>query len=486
MKALKIGIVTLAIATFLSLGSFGVQAANSTKETLKLEPVPAPGKAGLELVSAISKVAESTVPAVVLIVVTERKEVPNPLLPYEKNPFFRQFFGLPKKMPKKFEKKIMGLGSGMIVSPDGLILSNNHVVGGATKIKVLLSSGDEYEAALVGTDPLTDLGVIKIDAGKNLPYVTFGDSDDVVVGEWVVAIGQPRGLEQSVTQGIISAKHRIGITNPSSYQDFLQTDAPINPGNSGGPLLTLDGRVIGVNSAIVSQSGGFEGIGFAIPSKMAVHVANSLIATGKVVRGWLGVSIQGVTPDKAKSLGLPAPEGALVAEVMKGGPADEAGIEKGDVILKYKGEQVSQAAALRNMVAETTPGKDVKVELWRNGKQKEVTVKVGNLEELAQKLTAIIKNRLGAEVGPVTKAEAQQYGLSAPEGVTVEAVNQSGPLGKAGFEKGDLILAVNKQPVAGVDSFAAMIEKLPANTEVSLLALDHRTGNTVFVNVEVK
>ena len=486
MKALPIGIVTMAIAAFLSLGDLGAQAANSTKETLKLEPVSALGKAGVELVTAISKVAESTVPAVVLIVVTERKEVPNPLLPYENNPFFRQFFGLPKKMPKKFEKKIMGLGSGMIVSPDGLILSNNHVVGGATQIKVLLSSGDEYPATLVGADPLTDLGVIKIEAGKSLPYVTFGDSDDVVVGQWVVAIGQPRGLEESVTQGIISAKHRIGITNPSSYQDFLQTDAPINPGNSGGPLLTLDGMVIGVNSAIVSESGGFEGIGFAIPSKMAVHVANSLIATGKVVRGWLGVSIQAVTQQKAQYLGLPAPVGALVAGVMKGGPADEAGIEKGDVILKYEGQPVGQAADLRNMVADTTPGSDVKVELWRNGKQKEVTLKVGNLEELAQKVTAIIRDRLGAEVGPVTEAEVQQYGLSAPEGVTVESVNPSGPLGETGFEKDDLILAVNKQPVAGVDSFAAMIEKLPADTEVSLLALDHRTGNTVFVNVKVK
>ncbi|MEJ2168889.1 MAG: trypsin-like peptidase domain-containing protein [Desulfobacterales bacterium] len=240
MKVLRIGIATLAIAAFLNLGGLGAQAANSTKETLKLEPVPAPGKAGVELVSAVSKVAESTVPAVVLIQVTERKEVPNPLLPYEKSPFFRKFFNLPKKMPKKFEKKIMGLGSGMIVSPDGLILSNNHVVGGATKIKVLLSSGDEYPATLVGTDPLTDLGVIKIDTGKQLPYVTFGDSDDVVVGQWVVAIGQPRGLEESVTQGIISAKHRVGITNPSSYQDFLQTDVPINlagrehPGSDSG------------------------------------------------------------------------------------------------------------------------------------------------------------------------------------------------------------------------------------------------------------
>jgi serine protease Do len=484
MKALRIIVATLAVSIFLTVCCLEVQAAESPKQTLKLMPVQSPESAAAHenLISAIAKVAESTVPAVVLIQVTERQEVPNPLLPYENNPLFRQFFGLPKKMPKKFKKEIMGLGSGMIISPDGLILSNNHVVGGATEIKVLLSSGDEYPAKLVGTDPLTDLGVIKISAGKPLPYVTFGDSDQVMVGQWVVAIGQPRGLEQSVTQGIISAKHRTGITNPSSYQDFLQTDAAINPGNSGGPLLTLGGQVIGVNSAIATESGGFEGIGFAIPSKMAVHVANSLIAYGKVVRGWLGVSIQEVTPSLAQSFGLPFPEGALIAQVMKGGPADEAGIKRGDVILKYDGQKVSDSASLRNLVAATTPGQEVKLEVWRDKKPMEVTVKVGNLEELAKKLAAVVQDRLGAEVGPVT---AQNYGLSAPEGVIIESVDPNGPLGKAGFEKGDLILAVNKQSVPGVDAFAGMIESLPHHQKVTLLALDHRTGNTTFVQVEV-
>jgi serine protease Do len=487
MKALRIIVATLAVSIFLTVCCLEVQAAESPKQTLKLMPVQSPESAAAHenLISAIAKVAESTVPSVVLIQVTERQEVPNPLLPYENNPLFRQFFGLPKKMPKKFKKEIMGLGSGMIISPDGLILSNNHVVGGATEIKVLLSSGDEYPAKLVGTDPLTDLGVIKISAGKPLPYVTFGDSDQVMVGQWVVAIGQPRGLEQSVTQGIISAKHRTGITNPSSYQDFLQTDAAINPGNSGGPLLTLGGQVIGVNSAIATESGGFEGIGFAIPSKMAVHVANSLIAYGKVVRGWLGVSIQEVTPSLAQSFGLPFPEGALIAQVMKGGPADEAGIKRGDVILKYDGQKVSDSASLRNLVAATTPGQEVKLEVWRDKKPMEVTVKVGNLEELAKKLAAVVQDRLGAEVGPVTAQEAQNYGLSAPEGVIIESVDPDGPLGKAGFEKGDLILAVNKQSVPGVDAFAGMIESLPHHQKVTLLALDHRTGNTTFVQVEV-
>lgn len=485
MKLLRTAIATVAMSALLSFSSPGAQAAESSKKTLKLMPIPAEESAKENLVTAVRKVAESTVPSVVLILVTERKEVPNPLLHFD-NPFLRQFFGLPRKMPKKFEKKIMGLGSGMIVSPDGLILSNNHVVGGATQIKVFLSNGEEYPARLVGADPLTDLGVIKISAGKPLPYVTFGDSDDVHVGQWVVAIGQPRGLEESVTQGIISAKHRTGSTNPSSYQDFLQTDAPINPGNSGGPLLTLGGKVIGVNSAIATESGGFEGIGFAIPSRMAVHVANALIAHGKVIRGWLGVSIQEMSPDKAKSLGLPAPEGALVEGVTKGGPAGLAGIEKGDTILKFGGQTVSSVAGLRNMVADTTPGKEVKVEVWRDKKPMDVTVKIGNLEELAKRLAAVVKDRLGAEVGPVTATEAQKYHLPAPEGVTVKAIDPNGPLGKAGFEKGDLILAVNKHPFGGVDGFASMIESLPHNQKVSLLAVDRLTGSSGYVEVEVK
>jgi serine protease Do len=487
MKALKIIIATLTVSVVLSVSGPWVQVAESTEETLKLMPIPSPESTGLHdnLVTAISKVAESTVPAVVLIEVTERREVPNPFFHFQDNPFFQQFFGAPKKMPKKFQEKLMGVGSGMIVSPDGLILSNNHVVGGATQINVLLSNGDEYPAKLIGTDPLTDLGVIKIDVGKPLPYVTFGDSDDVVVGQWVVAIGQPRGLEKSVTQGIISAKHRAGITNPSSYQDFLQTDAAINPGNSGGPLLTLEGQVIGVNSAIATQSGGFEGIGFAIPSKMAVHVANALIAYGKVVRGWLGVSIQDVTPALAKSFGLSSPKGALIADVMKGGPAGEAGIKRGDVILKYEQEKVDDSAALRNMVAATSPGKEVEVSLWRDKKTMDMTVKIGSLEALNQKLAAIVKDRLGIGVAPVTTEEAQKYGLPSPEGVSLDWIDPKGPLGAAGFEKGDLILGVNNQPVSGVDTFVNMIRSLPHHQAVTFLALDHRSGNTVRVRVEI-
>jgi serine protease Do len=437
------------------------------------------------LVTAIMQVAKTNIPAVVHIEVTERREVSNPFFPFEEDPFLRHFFGFPRKMPKKFKQEMIGVGTGMIIDSQGHILTNNHVVGGASKIVVTLSDGTEYDAKVVGTDVKTDLGVIKIPGRKDLPYVTFGDSDQVKVGQWVVAIGQPRNLAESVTQGIISAKHRTGITDPSSYQDFLQTDAAINPGNSGGPLLTLDGKVIGVNSAILSQSGGFEGIGFSIPSDMAVHVAEQLIKNGKVIRGWMGVSVQNVTPDLAKSFGLQLPRGALVADVVKGGPADKAGLKRGDVILDYQGREVPDSSMLRNDVANTAPGKEVTVTIWRNKKKEELKLEVGNAEELAKALAATVKKRLGAEVRPMTEQEAQQYGMNTRAGVVIEKVDPLGPLGKVGFEVGDAILTVNNQPVFGLEGLVAILSGIKPHEKVAILAGDHRTGQTGTVEVQV-
>lgn len=451
---------------------------------LKIMALQSQGSA--DLTTAVSQVAEKTIPAIVQVWVTERREVPNPLLPFEKNPFFGQFFNFQGKAPKKFQERLIGLGSGMIVNPEGYILTNNHVVAGATKIKVLLSNGDEYPAKVVGTDPKTDLGVIKISVGRPLPYVRFGNSDQVAVGQWVVAIGHPRALDESVTQGTISAKHRTGVTNPSGYEDFLQTDTPINPGNSGGPLLTLHGLVIGVNSAIATESGGFEGIGFAIPSNMAVYVANALIRHGKVERGWLGVSIQELTPGLAKSFGLPAPAGALVADVMKGGPAEKAGLERGDVIVEYRGKKIGNAAELRNDVAATPVGKEVKLTVWRDKKSVELKVKIGSLEEMRKRLISSVKERLGVVVGPVTANQASNYGLRAPTGVTVQWVDPKGPLGEVGFEKGDLILAMDKRAIDGVDTFLNIVDHLPSHQKVVLLALDHRSGQTSYVQVETR
>jgi serine protease Do len=439
----------------------------------------------LDLSTAIIQVAKQNIPAVVSIEVTESKEVVNPLLPFENDPFFRRFFGNPK-MPRKFKQELKGLGSGMIIDSQGHILTNYHVAGGATKMEVILADGSKYPARLVGGDSKTDLAVIRISAREPLPHVTFGDSDKVEVGEWVVAIGAPRALEKSVTQGIISAKHRTGVTDPNSYQDFLQTDAPINPGNSGGPLLNLYGEVIGVNAAIATESGGFEGIGFTIPSNMALHVARALIAHGKVERGWLGVTIQDLTPELAKSVHAETQRGALVVDVAKGGPADNAGLKKDDVVIAYRGKEVSDSGSLRNEVATTPIGQEEKLTILRNGKKEEIIVKVGNLETATKILAAAVKDRLGAEVRPLTTQEVEKYGLDTNQGVAISWLETNGLLHKAGFEVGDLILGINNQPVGGVESFVQLVTTLKADQKVPFLALDHRSGNTGTVLVMVR
>jgi serine protease Do len=439
-----------------------------------------------DLSTAIERVAQQTIPAVAHIEVTQSQEVASPMLPFENAPFFQYFFGNPKNMPRKFKRELKGLGSGMIMDAQGHILTNNHVVAGATEIQVVLASGERYPAKVVGTDPKTDLAVIRISDKRPLPYVTFGDSDKVKVGEWVVAIGHPRGLDQTVTQGIISAKHRTGIMNPSNYQDYLQTDAAINPGNSGGPLLDLQGEVIGVNAAIVSQSGGFEGIGFAIPSNMALYIAGQLIAHGKVQRGWLGVSVQDLTPELAKSSGVKSTKGALIAEVVKGGPAEKAGLQKDDVVIAYEGKEINDASTLRNEVATSTIGKEAKMTVLRKGKKIELAVKIGNLEDAAKLLSASVKERLGGEFRSVTAKEAKKYGLNSGQGVVIVQVDPKGPLGQVGFELGDIIVEVNSQPIENLESFISLMSTLKSGQKLALLAIDHRTGNSGYVEVVVR
>ena len=439
----------------------------------------------VDLSTAIIQVAKQNLPAVVYIEVTESKEVANPMLPFESDPFFRQFFG-GSKIPKKFKQEMKGLGSGMIIDPQGHILTNYHVAGGATKLEVGLADGNKYPARLVGGDAKTDLAVIHISAKERLPYVTFGDSDKVEVGEWVVAIGAPRALEKSVTQGIISAKHRRGVTDPSSYEDFLQTDAPINPGNSGGPLLNLYGEVIGVNAAIATESGGFEGIGFTIPSNIAQYVAKALIAHGKVERGWLGITIQDLTPELAKTVRAGTQKGALVADVTKGGPAEKAGLRKNDVIIAYRGKEVSDTSEFRNSVAETSPGSEASITVLREGKKEELTARVGSLEEATKILAASVKDRLGAEVRSPNSLEVTKYGLSQKEGVVITWEDSKGPLKEAGFEVGDMILAIDNQPIGNMESFVNLVSLLKPKQKITIVALDHRTGNTGSVQVAVR
>jgi len=442
-------------------------------------------KSPFDLSIAIIQVAKNTIPAVVHIEVTERQEVVNPLLPFESDPFFRHFFDIPR-MPRKFKQELKGLGSGMIIGSDGYILTNHHVAGGATKIEVLLSNGRKYPAKLVGTDPKTDLAIIKILAKEPLPHINFGDSDKVEVGEWVVAIGHPRGLDQTVTQGIISAKHRRGITDPNSYQDFLQTDAAINPGNSGGPLLNLKGEVIGVNTAIASESGGFEGIGFAIPSNIAQYIAKQIINHGKVERGWMGVNVQDLTPELAKSVHAETINGALIVDVVKGGPAEKAGLRKNDVVIAYRGKEILDSGALRNDVATTPIGQEVKVIILRNGKKQELSVKIGNLEDATKIFASSVRERLGAEVRSLTPKEAEKYGLEANKGVIITSINPNGPLEEVGFEVGDIILEVNGQTIGSLESFVQLVASLKPNQQITLLALDHRTGNMGYVRVNLK
>jgi serine protease Do len=436
--------------------------------------------------TAIIQVAKQNIPAVVHIEVTESQEVANPFLPFANDPLFKRFFNAPQ-MPRKFKREMKGLGSGMIIDAQGHILTNHHVAGGAVKIEVQLANGERYSAKLVGTDPKTDLAVIKIAAKGPLPYVSFGDSDQAQVGEWVVAIGAPRGLDQTVTQGIISAKHRQGISDPSGYQDFLQTDAAINPGNSGGPMFNLQGQVIGVNAVIISESGGFEGIGFTIPSNIATHVVKALIAHGKVERGWLGIEIRDLTPDLAKKINFTAGiKGVLVADVAKGGPAEKAGMKKDDVIVAFGGKEVSDSAMLRNQAADSPIGRDVKVAVLRNGQREELSVRIGNLESASKVLAIAVKDRLGVEVRAVTPREVQKYNMDGNRGVVITKIEIKSPLGEAGFEVGDVILGINNQPIAGLDDFITLISALQPRQKITVLALDHRTGNMGNVEVSVK
>ncbi len=454
------------------------------KRDLAIQPAERP-KAAVDLTTAIVRVANQAMPAVVYIEVTESREVQNPLQPFQNDPFFKRFFGTPN-MPKKFKQEMKGLGSGIIIDARGDILTNNHVAGGASKMQVTLADGNQYPATLVGADPRTDLAVIRIAAKESLPYVTFGDSDKVEVGDWVVAIGAPRALEKSVTQGIISAKHRTGITDPNSYQDFLQTDAPMNPGNSGGPLLNLYGQVIGLNAAIATESGGSEGIGFTIPSRMAIYVANALMAHGKVERGWLGVSIRNLTPELARAAHVATLTGALVADVVKGGPAEKAGLKKNDIVIAYGDEHIPDSATLRNDVAQTPVGREVKLTVLRAGKKKQVTVTIGSLEQAETVMAGVVKERLGAQVRVPTPKEVEQYGLKENQGVVIDRLEAKGPLAKAGFEVGDMILAVEGQPVEGMSDFIGLVSALPPGKRASFTALDHRTGNTgnIFVMVQ--
>ncbi|MBN2032255.1 MAG: DegQ family serine endoprotease [Deltaproteobacteria bacterium] len=391
--------------------------------------------------------------------------------------FFERFFR--DQMPRDFKQQ--SLGTGFIIDRQGYILTNNHVVEMADEIKVKLSDGKEYEAKIVGRDPKTDLALIKIESDEGLQPLPLGDSEKLEVGEWVVAIGNPFGLGNTVTAGIVSAKYRqIGA---SSYDNFIQTDASINPGNSGGPLLNTSGEVVGINTAIFSQSGGNIGIGFAIPVKMAEDLLPQL-KKGRVVRGWLGVMVQKITPELREKLGLKDDKGALVADVTTGGPAEKAGIERGDVIVAFDGKEIKEMRDLPFVVASTPVDKAVDIEVIRKGERKRFDVKIGELkDEQEGMLAAEVKPRLGMSVEELTPELAKNLGLKELSGIVVVQVEDDSPAAAAGLRPGDVILEIDQSQLKSIDDFNSRIEKYKKGDTILLLA--KRRGATVFMTLKV-
>ncbi|MCL2669682.1 MAG: DegQ family serine endoprotease [Syntrophaceae bacterium] len=376
------------------------------------------------------------------------------------------------------ERRQQGVGSGFIISKDGYIVTNNHVVEGADQIRVKLSDGKEREGKVVGRDPRTDLALVKIDDPSDLQPLILGDSDSLRVGEWVVAVGSPFGLEQTVTAGIVSAKGRLIGSGP--YDDFIQTDASINPGNSGGPLINLRGEVVGINTAIIASG---QGIGFAIPVNMAKEIAPQLQARGHVTRGMLGVGIQDVTPDLARSFGMKEAKGALVSQITPGGPADKGGIQQGDVIVAFDGKNVADSRDLPRIVAATPVGKTVTVKVLRNGKELDRTVTVAELEEEAKETakTEAQKN-IGLTVQTMTPQLARQFGVKPDDGVVVTSVVPNSPAAEAGLRVGDLIREVDRQAVKNTGDFQQRL----AQAKDTVLLLIQRSDGALFVAVKLK
>jgi serine protease Do len=448
---------------------------------------------------SFADLADELLPKVVNISTTQvvegrgGAEIPQlpPGSPFED--FFKEFFD--RNQPQNRQRRATSLGSGFIVDSGGYVVTNNHVIDGADEISVILHDDTRLEAELVGRDPKTDLAVLKVNSETPLPAVSFGDSDAMRVGDWALAIGNPFGLGGSVTAGIISARGRD--INAGPYDDFIQTDASINRGNSGGPLFNLEGEVIGVNTAIFSPSGGSVGIGFAIPQSTVEPVIRQLIESGEVKRGWLGVHIQHVTDEIAETLGMDDAEGALVASVMDGGPADDGGVKAGDVILEFNGVRVGEMRRLPRIVADTPVNKRVDVKVWRDGGEQTIQVAVGELTEETEQ--AALSQRgsgqtpeqmtietLGVELSALTDTVREQLNLSADaKGVAVIGVEDLSPAAEKGVRPGDLIVEVSQREVSSPAEVAEQVEAAKEAGRRSVLLLVEGQGGLRFVALRI-
>ncbi|HET6522041.1 MAG TPA: Do family serine endopeptidase [Geminicoccaceae bacterium] len=455
-------------------------------------------------VEGFADLVERVAPAVVNISTSRDRpsgqgegEFPFPQLPPGSpfEDFFREFFerGQRERERQPEPPRSFSLGSGFIVDATGFVVTNNHVIGDADAVKVVMRDETEYDAEIIGRDTKTDLALLKIQRDAPFPFVVFGDSDRVRVGDWVIAIGNPFGLGSSVSAGIISARGRDIRAGP--YDDFLQVDAPINRGNSGGPSFSLDGEVIGVNTAIFSPSGGNVGIGFAIPANLAKPVVESLKASGRVARGWLGVRIQTVTDEIAESLGLETTHGALIASITPGGPAEESAMEPGDVVLRFDGKQVDRMRSLPRIVAETPIGKEVDVVVWRRGNEQAIKVTVGELPEEAELAqlgaeaegavpsTASIDS-LGLTVANLDDETRTQFELRADvDGVVIVEVADGGAASQQDLRPGDVIVEIDQTEVHSPPEVLAKVREAEGNSRKSVLFLIDRRGDPVFVAV---
>ncbi len=424
---------------------------------------------------AFADIAAKVSPAVVFVSVKQEytQRVPDmffgdPFEQFQDDEFFQRFFGQQfrqrhqqqQQQPRERKQVRKGQGSGFIITADGYILTNNHVVRDANEIIVKLSDNKEFPAKVIGTDPDTDVAVIKIDA-KNLPTAELGDSDQLKVGQWVLAIGNPFGLSHTVTAGIVSAKGRskIGL---AEYEDFIQTDAAINFGNSGGPLINIDGKVIGINSAIYSQSGGYSGIGFAIPINMAKYVYDQLVSGGKVTRGYIGVYGEDVTPEMAELLGAKGIKGIIVHKIAKDSPAEKAGLQKGDIVIKKDSKAIESWDNFRNDVAKIPPGKKITLTVMRDGKEKDFEIELATRESKVASADEQEKSahKLGITVQNLTPELAQQFGYKDEQsGVIVTEVESGSPAETANIAVGTLIMEVNRQKVKDADNFWELVNK---------------------------